>query len=298
MMGARPRTGGPPLAASPQEEPDAEDRSSDDARRGHSRRQVRRPVGERLHDRHPGAGKAADDPALAGQGGRARHGLHDLGLPRLAARQFRPGVVAGAAVPGEARRALPTRRQRGYGGHRALGHAAGGALPRCQARGRLCHLVRQGAGCRPHDGRLQACQQRRHGAPRRRARAGRRRPRLRLVDDGASERVRLHERGHAGDQPGGRPGVSGLRAARLGALALRRPLGRLHLHRRDGGQLRNRLGRPPPGSPSSRRKTTCCPQAGSTSACPTRRSSRRSAFSNTSSTPRAPMAGRTGSTAP
>ena len=54
----------------------------------------------------------------------------------------------------------------------------------------------------------------------------------------------------------------------------------------------------PTASPSSGRKTTCCPQVGSTSACPTRPSIRRSDFSNTSSTPRAPTAGRMGSTAP
>ena len=121
-----------------------------------------------------------------------------------------------------------------------------GLFPGAKHEGVFAIWYGKGPGVRPHDGRLQACQQRRHGAPWRRARAGRRRPRLRLVDDGASERVRLHERGHAGDQPGGRPGVSGLWAPRLGALALRRPLGGLHLHRRDGGQLGHRLGGPAP----------------------------------------------------
>ena len=135
----------------------------------------------------------------------------------------------------------------GPGRHRPLGHPAGGPLPRREARRRLRHLVRQGAGRGPHHGRVQARQQRRHRAPWRRARAGRRRPRLRLLDHGAPERVRLHERRHAGAQPGRRAGVPGLRAARLGALAPCRALGGLHLHRRDGGQRGDRLGGPPTG---------------------------------------------------
>ena len=244
-MAVRPRTGRPSLAALPEEEPDAEDRNSDDSRRGLTRRQVRRLVRRGLHDRHPGAGQAADDAASARCGGRSRHRLHDLRLPRLAARQLRPGAVAGAALPGGARRALPAGCQRGHGRHRAVGHAAGGALPRREARRGLRHLVRQGAGRRPHHRRLQARQQRRHRAARRRARAGGRRSCLRVVHHGAPERVRLRQRRHAGAQPGRRPGVPGLRPARLGALALCRPLGRLHLHRRDGGELGHRLGRPP-----------------------------------------------------
>ena len=149
--------------------------------------------------------------------------------------------------------------QRGPGGHRPLGHPAGGPLPRREAGRGLRHLVRQGAGRRPHDGRLQARQQRRHRRPWRRARAGRRRSCLRLLHDRAPERVRLHERRHAGAQPGRRAGVPGLWAARLGALAPRRTLGRLHLHRRDGGQFGHRLGGPAPRRPSPcpRRRMGC-----------------------------------------
>ena len=173
-----------------------------------------------------------------------------------------------------------------------------GLFPGAKAGRRLRHLVRQGAGRRSHDGRLQARQQRRHGVSRWRARAGRRRSCLRLLDDGAPERVRLHERRHAGAQPGRRAGVPGFWAARLGALALRRPLGRLHLHRRDGGQLGHRLGGPPPCDRRRARRPCASRGRASTSAGPTRRSTRRSDCSNTSSTQPAPTAGRTGSTGP
>ena len=82
--------------------------------------------------------------------------------------------------------------------------------PRCGARqqvnlfpgatvdGVFAHLVRQGPGRRPLDGRAQARQRRRHLAAWRRARAGRRRPWLPVLDPAAPERAGVRR----GDDPG------------------------------------------------------------------------------------------------
>ncbi len=74
-------------------------------------------------------------------------------LPRLAARRLRPGAVAGEEAARRREHRLPARPQRGARRDRGLGHAARRPAPRRDGRWRVRHLVRQGPGPRPRDGR-------------------------------------------------------------------------------------------------------------------------------------------------
>ena len=85
-------------------------------------------------------------------------------------------------------RQVPAWRQRGTGGHRRLGHAAGAPARRRQVRRRLRHVVRQGPRRRPLRRCVQAHELRRHGSTWRRAAGRRRRPRRLFVDAAAPER--------------------------------------------------------------------------------------------------------------
>ena len=68
--------------------------------------------------------------------GLQHRGLH-LRLSRLPAGRLRPGALEGEEAPRVAPRLLHARRERGARGHRRLGLAAGGALPRREVRRRL-----------------------------------------------------------------------------------------------------------------------------------------------------------------
>ena len=128
----------------------------------------------------------------ARRGGGAEHRRLHLRLPRLAARQSRPGAVEGEEAPDRAQDPLPARHQRGTRRNRGLGHAAGQPVRRRRSRWRVRHVVWQGAGRRPQRRRVQARQRRRHGAAGRRAGGGRRRSRRQVLDPAAPERPYLH----------------------------------------------------------------------------------------------------------
>ena len=115
-------------------------------------------------------------------------------------------------------------------GSQQAGDARRGPLRR-----RLRHLVRQGAGRRPQRRRAPPRQFRRHLAAWRRPRADGRRPHLRKLHHRASVGVRLRRRDDADPQSRRPAGDRRLRAYRLGAVALRRRLGR---HQVRQGQRR------------------------------------------------------------
>ena len=123
------------------------------------------------------------------------------------------------------RHRLPAGPQRGPRRDRRLGLAAGGDARRGPLRRRLRHLVRQGAGRRPHRRRAPPRQFRRHVAAWRRHRADGRRPHLRKLHHRAPVGIRLRRRDDADPQSGRRAGDHRLRADGLGAVALRRRCG-------------------------------------------------------------------------
>ena len=116
----------------------------------------------------------------------------------------------------------------------------------------------------------------------RRAGAGGRRPRLRVLDHGASERVRAGRRDDAGAQPGRRRRDPRLRPVGLRAVALQRLLGRPQVRPRHGQHRGLDRARPGPRRRSRRPTISSCRRAGSTSAGRTRRSPRSSACTATS----------------
>ncbi len=210
-----------------------------------------RRAGRRLHPRaqvHPhrradlpvrgaGAGAAAADAAAARPGRRAGHGRLRQRLPRQPAGRLRPGAVARAPAPGGGAGEVPARPERGPGRDDGLGHPADQPVPRRPGRWRLRHVVRQGPRRGPLRRRVQARQRRRHLDARRRAGAGRRRPRLPQFDPAARQRGRVRQRDDADPQPGRGAGHPRPGPGRLGDEPLHRPLGRLQDDRRDGGIL-------------------------------------------------------------
>ena len=166
--------------------------------------------GPGLPDRRAGAGAPAADAAPARPCRRAQHRRLHLRLSRLAARAAttrrcgrRKSILDANQHP------LPARRQRGPGGDRGLGHAAGPPVPGRQVRRRVRHLVRQGPGRRPLRRRVQARQLR----PARRKHGGV----LVLAGDdhGCQSSTTAHQSEHAfiaaddaGAQPGRRAGLS------------------------------------------------------------------------------------------
>ena len=116
-------------------------------------------------------------------------------------------------------------------------------FPERHGRWRVRHLVRQGPGRRPLDGRAEARQCRRHLAVWRRDRAGRRRPWLPVLDPAAPERAGLRRGDDPGRQSGDRPGVSRLRHPGLRDVALHGLLDRLQGDLRDRRKRRLGMGR-------------------------------------------------------
>ena len=164
--------------------------------------------------------------------GGTRHRRLRQRLPRLAARRARPAALAREGASRPASRGVSARRQRGCRGHRLLGHAAGGARRRGRVRRGVLPLVRQGAGGGPFRRRAAPCEPGRDLEARRGRRAARRRPRLRILDHRAPQRVRDGRCVDPGAQPGRGAGDPGLRALRLRAVALQRVLDRAQVRAR------------------------------------------------------------------
>ena len=161
--------------------------------------------------------------------------------------------IARAALARQIRHPLPGRHQRGPRRHRAVGLAAGRAARRGQVRRRVRHLVRQGAGRRPHRRRVPPRQFRRHLETRRRAGADGRRPHRRILDHRAPVRISLRRRDDPDPEPGRRAGDPRLRPLRLGDVALLR-----HLGRRSNACTR-RSNRPPSSTAASTASTSSIP---------------------------------------
>ncbi len=145
----------------------------------------------RLHERYAGpaaVGHAAAEPRC---GGRTEHRRIHHRLPRQPARLGGPDRVAGPKTPRRAPHQVPLGAQRRPRRHQRLGHAAGGDDARREVRRRLRHVVRQGAGRGPLRRCLQARQCGGHQPARRRAGAGRRRPRRQEFDAAAPVGPRL-----------------------------------------------------------------------------------------------------------
>ncbi len=107
-----------------------------------------------------------------------------------------------------------------------MGHAAGQSLPRRQVRRRLLDVVRQGPRRRPLGRCAQARQFRRLVEARRRACAGRRRPRLQILDARAPIGTYFQGLRPAGAVSIERSGIPRLRPARLGDEPIFGSLGR------------------------------------------------------------------------
>ena len=168
--------------------------------------------------------------------------LH-LRLSRLAARHVRQRAVGREALPQGEQHPLPARPQRGPRGDGGVGQPADQPLPERHRRWRVRHLVRQGPGRRPLDGRAEARQCRRHLAIWRRDRARRRRPWLPVLDPAAPERAGLRRGDDPGRQSGDRPGISRLRHPGLRDVALHGLLDRLQGDLRDRRMRRLGVGR-------------------------------------------------------
>ena len=111
-----------------------------------------------------------------------------LRLSRLAARRARPVAVEGGEVPRARAHQVPARIERGPRRDRVVGIAAGQPVSAREVRRRVRDVVRQGPRRRPLRRRVQARESRRHVEARRRAGAGRRRPRREVVDAAAPVR--------------------------------------------------------------------------------------------------------------
>ncbi len=144
---------------------------------------------------------------------------------------------AARSAPRRAPDHVPAGRQRGPRGHGALGHAAGRPLRRPHVRRRVRHLLRQGPGRRPLDRRAEARESRGHRAARRRAAAGRRRPRVPVVDHRAPERAGADRGDDPRPQPRDGAGLPRLRPRRFRDVALQRVLDRDEGDLRDRGEL-------------------------------------------------------------
>ena len=179
--------------------------------------------------------RALPDAAGARPARRAQHRGLRVGLPRLAARRARPAVHARKERARAPQRPVPVRPQRGPRRDRDLGHAAGRAARRGQIRWRVRHVVRQGAGRRPHRRRVPPRQFRRLLEERRRARPDGRRPHGGILHHRAPVRVPFRRRDDADPESGGRAGIHRLRALRLGDVALLRLVGGAQMHARDRG---------------------------------------------------------------
>ncbi len=214
------------------------------AARGRPRRQVHGRCRPDFRHRDPGPGAAAAGPAAARPRRRAEHGRFRHRLPRLAARRLRPAARAGTGASRRPPHRPPPRRQRGPRRHRLLRHAAGRARRRDPLRRRVRDLVRQGSGRRPLGRRHPPRQPVRHGRPRRRAHAARRRPHLRIQHHRASERVRDGRRAGADPEPRRRAGDPGIRPPRHRHVALHRRLGGAQMRPRHGGKHGLDPGRP------------------------------------------------------
>ena len=110
------------------------------------------------------------------------------------------------------------------------GVAAGRASRRGQIRRGVRHLVRQGAGRRPHRRRVPPCQLCRHVQARRRARPDGRRPHCGILHHRTPVRVSLRRCDDPDPEPGRRSGDSGLRSLRLRHVALLRRLDGVEMH--------------------------------------------------------------------
>ena len=224
--------GSPPPSPSP--------RGTDGSPRRHARRQIRSRQRPGVPLRNAGDRPPRADAEGARPARRPEHGGLHLGISRLAARRPRLAALARRRASQEERHRLPARPQRGLRGDRGLGLSAVGASRRGPLRRRLLDLVRQGARRRPVGRRAPPRKLRRHFAKRRRHRADGRRPYLRELDDRASIGVRLRRCDDSDSEPGGAARPRRLRAHRLGAVALRRHLGRHQMREGHGGVDRRR----------------------------------------------------------
>ena len=166
-----------------------------------------------------------------------QHGRLHFRLSRLAARRLRSRAVEGEEAPEGLEHRVHAGPQRGPRRDHGLGHPADQPVPRRQVRRRVLDVVRQGARRRSLRRRVQARQCGRHLEVRRRARAGRGRPCLPLVDPAARLGTRIRLGDDADPQSGRRPGHPRHGHARLGHVALHRALGRLQDDRRNGRVL-------------------------------------------------------------
>ena len=167
-------------------------------RRRLARRQIHRHRGSGFSQRHAGAGAPAAGPDPARPRRRAEHWRLHLGLSRLAGRRLRSRAAAGEEAPRRPRCRLPARRQRGTGGDRGVGLAAGRAFARRPQGRRLRYMVRQRPRRRSQRRRLQARQFLRHLEARRRAGGRRRRPQRQILHRRAPVRPRDDGCDHAG----------------------------------------------------------------------------------------------------
>ncbi len=170
------------------------------------------------------------------------------------------------------------------------------SVPGARYEGVFGHVVRQGAGGGSLRRRVPPRQRRRHRAAWRRAGDRRRRPRGQVVHPAAPDRPRLQGDDDAGAHPASVQeyldfGLHGWAMSPLLGL-----LGGLQGAGRHGRNLGLGRRRPDARRYSSTRPTSRCRPTASTSAGPTRRWCRKPACSTTSSTPRWPTAGPTGST--
>ena len=133
--------------------------------------------------------------------------------------------MEGQTLVGQAQHPLPTRGERGSGGHLRLGQPASQPIPRRPLRRGVQLVVRQGARSGPQHGRAPPRQRLRRFPARRRLGRRRRRPRLQVFHPAPPDRAQLHRRVHAGAVPRQCPRAPGLGHLRLGAVALQRLLG-------------------------------------------------------------------------
>ena len=194
--------------------------------------------GARLPDRRTGAGATAAHATNARRGGRSRHRRLHLGLPGLAPRRVRHGSMAGPIAARGASDPIRAGGERGPGGHRRLGIAAGEPARRRPPRWRLRNLVRQGSGGGPFLRRPEARELRGLLVPWRRVGTDGRRCGRQVVIDRPPERARPGSLWDSDPEPLQRSGLPRSGSLRLGAFPLLRLLGGIqvsHRHRRQRG---------------------------------------------------------------